>query len=422
MPDVFVSYSRHDGEFVQRLAGVDRRTAGSRSGWTPRESRTRKCFPEAIKRAIEQSDAFLFVITPASVALGLLRERGRVRPRDAEADRAGAARAGARRRAAAGDPRSQLDPVHRRRASSTRRWSGWSRRWTPISRRARAHPLAGQSAGVGRRGPRQELPAARLGAEVGRGAGWRPARRTRTRRRRSCSASTCSPAATRRRAASGRWSGRASPVALVSIGLLIFALISRGQARVASGSRPRAQALAAESQAQLPNDPEISLILGMRAVRSRRRRRSLFALRAALDASPLERALPSVASPGSCGINGGLAATFSPDGRQIAEAACNGTLRLIDAGTGTSACSRTPSRPLSSVAYSPNGSLLAVGTRDGRDPGRSGHRLRASATDRDPPASAPGRSSPSAPTARCSPPTTRPASRSGRCPRCVPAP
>jgi hypothetical protein len=52
-------------------------------------------------------------------------------------------------------------------------------------------------------------------------------------------------------------------------------LISRGQAiasrQTADSERigARAQALAAESQAQLPNDPEISVILAMRAVQTK---------------------------------------------------------------------------------------------------------------------------------------------------------
>jgi WD40 repeat protein len=165
--------------------------------------------------------------------------------------------------------------------------------------------------------------------------------------------------------------GASVAVAAVSIGLLIFALISRGQAigaksrAVSARVGARAQALAAESQAQLPNDPEISLILGMRAVQTQATPQTMFALRAALDASPLERALPSVASPGSCGPNGGLAAAFSPNGGQIVEAACNGTLRLIDAATGNIRRAANLHTPLSAVAYSPGGSLLAVGTPTG---------------------------------------------------------
>ena len=104
--------------------------------------------------------------------------------------------------------------------------------------------------------------------------------------------------------------GGAVAIAAVSVGLVIFALISRGQA-VSERVSARAQALAAESQAQLPNDPEISLILGMRAVKTQATPQTLFALRAALDASPLERGLPTIPNPGSCGFNSGLAAAMS---------------------------------------------------------------------------------------------------------------
>src|SRR5579863_6342500 len=66
MPDVFVSYSRRDSEFVRRLAeSVSER---GKEVWLDTEGiADGEVFPEAIKRAIEQSDAFVFVITPSSV-------------------------------------------------------------------------------------------------------------------------------------------------------------------------------------------------------------------------------------------------------------------------------------------------------------------------------------------------------------------
>ena len=66
MADVFVSYSRRDSVFVGRLAdGVSGR---GKEVWLDVEGiADGEVFPEAIKRAIEQSDAFLFVITPESV-------------------------------------------------------------------------------------------------------------------------------------------------------------------------------------------------------------------------------------------------------------------------------------------------------------------------------------------------------------------
>src|SRR5579859_1571097 len=66
MPDVFVSYSRRDSEFVRRL--TDSVSERGKDVWVDTEGiADGEVFPEAIKRAIEQSDAFLFVITPASV-------------------------------------------------------------------------------------------------------------------------------------------------------------------------------------------------------------------------------------------------------------------------------------------------------------------------------------------------------------------
>jgi hypothetical protein len=67
MADVFVSYSRRDSEFVGKLArSIEER---GKDVWLDVEGiADGEVFPEAIKRAIEQSDAFVFLITPASVA------------------------------------------------------------------------------------------------------------------------------------------------------------------------------------------------------------------------------------------------------------------------------------------------------------------------------------------------------------------
>jgi TIR domain-containing protein len=66
MADVFVSYSRRDSEFVSHLA--DSIQGQGKEVWVDTEGiADAEVFPEAIKRAIEQSDAFLFVITPSAV-------------------------------------------------------------------------------------------------------------------------------------------------------------------------------------------------------------------------------------------------------------------------------------------------------------------------------------------------------------------
>ena len=63
---MFLSYSRRDSEFVRRLTVAlgDR----GKDVWVDVEGvRDAEVFPEALRRAVESSDAFVFVITPDSV-------------------------------------------------------------------------------------------------------------------------------------------------------------------------------------------------------------------------------------------------------------------------------------------------------------------------------------------------------------------
>lgn len=362
MADVFVSYSRRDAQFVRRIA--DSISERGKEVWLDTEGiADGEVFPAAIKRAIEQSDAFLFVITPAAVDSAYCENEVEY----------------------AKEMQKRIVPVLREPVPDERLPSEIrDRNWIPFTDEAEFDPSMARLVKAldtdlerARAHTRWLVKALEWEAEgrdkslLLRGAELKSAERWL-----AASPEDADPAPTQlqreyllasRDAAARRQRllvGASLAVAVVSIGLLIFALISRGQA-VSERVAARAQALAAESQAQLPDDPEISLILGMRAVQTQATPQTMFALRAALDASPLERALPSVASPGSCGPNGGLAATFSPDGRQIVEAACNGTLRLIDAGTGNIQRAANFRLPLSTVAYSPGGSLLAVGTPTG---------------------------------------------------------
>jgi len=67
MADVFVSYSRNDSPFVARLASAIE--SGGKKVWLDSSDiEDSEVFPLAIRSAIESSDAFLFVISPASVA------------------------------------------------------------------------------------------------------------------------------------------------------------------------------------------------------------------------------------------------------------------------------------------------------------------------------------------------------------------
>ena len=67
MPQVFVSYSRRDGEFARRL--VDGLEERGKDVWVDVEGiRDAEVFPAVLRAAVEQSDGFVFVISPDSVA------------------------------------------------------------------------------------------------------------------------------------------------------------------------------------------------------------------------------------------------------------------------------------------------------------------------------------------------------------------
>src|SRR5688500_14414786 len=65
--DVFISYSRRDTEFVKRLyAGLERH---GRTSWVDWEGIPPSAkWMDPLRAAIESSNAFIFVLTPASVA------------------------------------------------------------------------------------------------------------------------------------------------------------------------------------------------------------------------------------------------------------------------------------------------------------------------------------------------------------------
>ena len=66
MADVFISYSRSDAEFVHRLQ--HKLEARGKEVWVDVEGiRDAEVFPEALLRAIESSNAFVFVISPDAV-------------------------------------------------------------------------------------------------------------------------------------------------------------------------------------------------------------------------------------------------------------------------------------------------------------------------------------------------------------------
>jgi WD40 repeat protein/DNA-binding SARP family transcriptional activator len=148
----------------------------------------------------------------------------------------------------------------------------------------------------------------------------------------------------------------------VAVAAGIVALVQRQDAR-ATARAAKSRALAGASEAQLSVDPERSILLAMAAARSSPTADALFALRRALDVSPLQRRLAS-AGPWQGFLGGGQFVSYSPDGRQIAEGSMTGAIRIFDAASGRLErrirIAGVANAPF--VGYSPNGALLAVGT------------------------------------------------------------
>ena len=160
----------------------------------------------------------------------------------------------------------------------------------------------------------------------------------------------------------------ASLIAVVlAVVLAGFALLSRSEAVSAEHKATLATRVeesrqwASESEAELTVDPERSILIAMAAVRIAKTPDATYALRRALDLSPLRVRLPSV---GLQPYNGfwGPAVAYSPNGRQLAEGSESGYVTIFDPATGRIVRRIRIGAPAPIVSYNPKGTLLAVGT------------------------------------------------------------
>jgi WD40 repeat protein len=364
LADVFISYSRADAEYVGRLQGELQRRG--KDVWVDVEGiRDAELFPLALRRAIEGSDAFVFVISPESVRSAFCGQEVahaselnkrivplalREVPDEEIPDEVrfrnwipAAHHGSVERLLAALETDLEWEHQHTRLTVKTLEWDQ--------SGRDRSFLLRGADLAAAERW---------LAAGAGRDPGpstleqeyLLAARNAAQRRQRGIV-------------------GASLVVAAISIGLLIFALISRGQAISARNSArhqaviSKSRALAAESETQLSIDPERSVLLAVAAVRTAPTTDAMFALRAALDASPIRFRLPDAGvqqCAGGGGPNGiGVASpgvAFSHDGRVIAEGLCNGSVVIANARTGAIIRRIALGAPAMQIAFDPRGAWL----------------------------------------------------------------
>jgi WD40 repeat protein len=372
MADVFVSYSRRDSEFVGRM--VESIEGSGKEVWLDTEGLVDgEVFPPAIRRAIEQADSFLFVITPAAVESPFCESEvdyaSDLHKRIVPVLRAPVAddQLPAEIRDRNWIPFTERDPFEpsmERLITALERDPDHLREHTRWLVKALEWEREGHDRSFLLRGSELKAADAWL-ATVREGADPPPS----SLQRRHLLASR-EAAARRQRALVGA----SLAVAIVSIGLLVFALISRGQA-VSARDVANSRALAAESQSELAVDPQLSILLATQAVRTSATPDALFALRAAIDGSPLRMTLRTAAQVG-CQSQIGPSLAYDPSAPLLAEGLCGGQVEIgrptrgrilvFDTRTGriaqrlTSGFGGAPA-----LAYSPDGSVLAAGTATG---------------------------------------------------------
>ena len=375
MADVFISYSRRDGRFVRRLA--ESIEGQGKQVWVDTEGiEDAEVFPLAIQRAIQGSDVFLFVITPAAVESAYCENEVEY----------------------ASELKKRIVPVLREPVPDSELPAEIrDRNWIPFTERdvfelslqrlvaaldrdlerAREHTrwlvkaIEWDSEG-------RDKSFLLRGSELKAAEAWLAA-----------APADADPAPTplqreyvlaSREAAAGRQRalvGGSLAVALISIGLLVFALISRGQA-ISAQAVATSRALAAQSENETAVDPELSILLAMQAVRTSPTPDALFALRAAIDASPLRMTLLRPAQVGCQLQGGGPNLAYDPSAPLLAEGLCGGNpgpgtkrvlrggLLLFDTRTGRVVLRTDLGRGAApALAFSPDGSVLAGASGNG---------------------------------------------------------
>lgn len=370
MADVFVSYSRQDSGFVDRI--VNSLEALEREVWVDvRGIEDAEVFPAAIRMAIERSNSFVYVITPASAGSAYCAQ---------EVDYAT-------------DLNKRIIPVLRTPVPDgdlpaevrDRNWISFEDddAFEPAIERlliacdrdldhARAHTRWGLKAlewdGAGRSRNQLLRGEGIVAIEDWLTSAGADAEPQPTELQRSYALES-------RRAASRRGrtlAGMSTAVAVLAVVLVVFALISRSDA-VTAKTEARSQALAATANDYLDTNPAISLVLATRALRTASTPEALFALQRALDVSPLlgdfvpqDAAFEKCQNEPDTPVQLSFGSARYLDDGTLAVATCDGVVTQLAAGT--QAVLRRRAIPggvgSTALAYDPKRSLLAVGAKN----------------------------------------------------------
>ena len=355
---MFVSYSRRDDEFVHRLV-VDLQSRG-KSVWLDTQGiQDGEVFPDAIREAIEQSDGFVFVITPESVgsrycaqevdhALALSKRVVPVLRAPVDDDRL--PEPIRVRNWIPFTPDQDVDVAAQRlvdaldtdlsHAHAHTRWLVKALDWDEHERDAsfllRGSELADAEAWLASVSNAADPAPTSLQREY-----LLASRRASSRRQRFLVVASLA-------------------AVVIAVALAVFALISRSQA-VSATALSESRRLASESGVQLVVDPERSILLAMEATKTAVTPQATYALQQALDTSPLQLRLASV---GLQPYNGfwGPAVSYSPNGRLLAEGSEGGFVTIFETATGHVIKRIQIGAQAPVVAFNPAGTLLAVGT------------------------------------------------------------
>jgi WD40 repeat protein len=357
LSDVFISYSRRDGALVARL--VEALQERGKDVWVDVGGiRDAEVFPAALRMAVEQSDGFLFVISPESIGSRYCEQEVahalelnkrivpllyRAVPDDALPDGIrvrnwipigddGDFEQGVARAVDALDTDLAWTKAHTRWLVKALEWDGEGRERSFL---LRGSELADAEAWLASAAGKEPEPTALQSEYVA------ASRVAVTRTQRLTVAVSVA-------------------VAAVSLVLVAFALITRSQA-ISARNDAEARALGSESRVVAARHPDLGLLLALEAGRLNDSVESRGALLGALEhGARIRRWLQGFDSP----VN---ATAFSPDGKLLATATWGGTT-LWDTATW-----RRIGPPLRSaqggwagVDFSPDGRTLAIAGGQGR--------------------------------------------------------